>query len=408
MSDGQGKDSNLENIITYVERYQDKDFAAMPFNEVDALVLSQFIYMKLDGLVPHHEDRNLIEPLRLCHMAALMDEKKVFIDQRYEKDNRALLAAMLSSIRFSNMQMHYYSNIVSVIAETQFSAITVFLENGPVVVVFRGTDESLVGWKEDFNMCFSKPVIGQELSARYLEQVGREISGNFIITGHSKGGNFAVYASMNVDEAIQGRISRVYSFDGPGFRPEILASVDFEKIKGRVVKFLPHSCVVGMLLQSQEPYRVVECASVSFMQHNPYNWQIEENHFKEMEDVAEGSKIFNETINQWLLSLNEEELHGFADIWYEIAKTAKIKDLLEVFAEPKKTMHALWEAARKLDGEKKEMAKRLMISLLQLSRENIRNAKRQEKEQQNEGISEEGKKSVRETVKLPFLKKKEK
>ncbi|MBQ9990698.1 MAG: DUF2974 domain-containing protein [Lachnospiraceae bacterium] len=371
----------MENIIAYVERYQDKDFTAMPFNEVDALVLSQFIYMKLDGLVPHHQDRNRVEPLRLCHMAALMDEEKVFIDQRYEKDNRALLTAMLGSIRFADMQMHFYTNIISVVAETQFSALTVFLENGPTVIVFRGTDESLVGWKEDFNMCFSRPVTGQELSARYLDQVGREIPGDFIVTGHSKGGNFAVYASMNVEEAIQSRISQVYSFDGPGFRPEILASVDFEKIRDRIVKFLPHSCVVGMLLQSQEPYRVVECASVGFMQHNPYNWQIEEDHFREMEDVADGSKIFNETINQWLLSLNEEELHGFAEIWYEIAKTAHVKNLLEVAAAPRKTMQDIWEAAKELDGEKKEMAKKLMISLLALSRENMRNARKQEKEQ---------------------------
>ena len=130
----------------------------MPFNEVDALVLSQFIYMKLDGLVPHHEDRKRIEPLILCHMAALMDESKVFIDKRYEKDNRALFAAMCKSERFSRMGMHFYSNIVSVVAETQFSALTVFLEYGPTVIVFRGTDESLVGWKEDFNMSFMQSV----------------------------------------------------------------------------------------------------------------------------------------------------------------------------------------------------------------------------------------------------------
>lgn len=393
----------MENIITYVERYQDKDFGQMPFNEVDALVLSQFIYMKLDGLVPHHEDRNRVEPLKLCHMAALMDEEKVFIDKRYEKDNRALLTSMLGGIRFSSMQMHYYSNIVSVVAETQFSALTVFLEKGPVVVVFRGTDESLVGWKEDFNMCFSEPVTGQELSARYLEQVGSEIRKKLIITGHSKGGNFAVYSSMNVQEDIQNRIERVYSFDSPGFRPEILASVDFGKIRGKICKFLPHSCVVGMLLQSQEPYRVVECASVGFMQHNPYNWHVEEDHFKELEDVADGSKIFNETINQWLLSLNDEELHGFAEIWYEIAKSAHVKDLLEVSSAPVKAMYDLWEAMRDLDEEKKQMAKRLLGSLLLVSRENILNARKQEKEQNKEP----GKKHIRESGILPFLKRKE-
>ncbi|MGN0307943.1 MAG: Mbeg1-like protein [Lachnospiraceae bacterium] len=377
----------MDNIISYVEKNQNCSFEQLPFNEVDALVLSQFIYMKLDGLVPHHEDRYRVEPLRLCHMAALMDEEKVFIDKRYEKDNRALLSAMLGSVRYVDMQMHFYSNIVSVAAETQFSAITIFLDNGPTVVVFRGTDESLVGWKEDFNMCFSEPVTGQELSARYLKQVGDELKGSFMIAGHSKGGNFAVYASMNVEEEIQNRIERVYSFDGPGFRPEILASVDFEKIKTRIHKYLPHSCLVGMLLQSQEPYRVVECSSVGFMQHNPYNWHIEDDHFKELEDVADSSKLFNETINQWLLGLDEEELHGFAEIWYEIAKSAHVKDLLEVAEAPGKTMHDLWEATRNLDEEKKQMGKKLITSLLQLSRENRKNAKKQERDSEKSASS---------------------
>ena len=116
MLSGNRKVKNLDNIISYVEKNQNCSFEQLPFNEVDALVLSQFIYMKLDGLVPHHEDRYRVEPLRLCHMAALMDEEKVFIDKRYEKDNRALLSAMLGSVRYVDMQMHFYSNIVSVAA----------------------------------------------------------------------------------------------------------------------------------------------------------------------------------------------------------------------------------------------------------------------------------------------------
>lgn len=366
----------MESIITYAEHYQDKDFEAMPFNEVDALVLSQFIYLKLDGLVPRHEERNTIEPQKLCHIAALMDEHKVFIDQRYEKDNRALLEAMLGGVRFSTMRMHFYTNIVSVTAETQFSAITVFLDKGPTVIIFRGTDESLVGWKEDFNMCFGEPVTGQDLSAIYLKQIGREIEGEFIVTGHSKGGNFGIYSSMNVEEEIQARIKKVYSFDSPGFRPEILESVDFGRIQDRIIRFLPKSCVVGMLLQSQGEYRVVECSSVGFFQHNPYHWKVEENHFLESEDVAEGSKIFNEVTNQWLLSLNEEQLHGFAEIWYEIANMANIKTWLEVYAEPQKTMRDVWEAIGQLDGQKKEMAKKLLISLLLSIKDKFRQGKK--------------------------------
>lgn len=370
----------MENIISYVKRYKGVDFEEMPFNEVDALVLCQFIYLKLDELIPHFSDRDTKAPLKLCHMAEIMDREKVFVDKRYEKDNTELFEAMAGSFRFGGMQMHYYSNIISVVAETQFSAMTVFLEKGPTVIVYRGTDETLVGWKEDFNMAFCKPVTGQDLSALYLKQVAEVLEGDFMVAGHSKGGNFAVYASMNVEEEIQNRIERVYSFDSPGFRPEILESVDFNKIKPRIHKFVPHSCVVGMVLQSKEPYRVVECASVGFLQHNPYNWYVQDHHFKEKEDVAEGSKIFNETINQWLLNLTDGELHAFVEIWYEVAKAANVKDLLEVSKAPGKTLHNLRVAIRELDHEKRQMGIELLKSLLLLRRENQKKARREERE----------------------------
>lgn len=369
----------LNNIVSYVKEYGHLDFTQMAFNEVDALVLCQFIYLKLDDLVPHYEDKNEKPPIKLCHMVQVMDEERVFIDQRYEKDNRELLEVLLESLRFRGMGLHYHSNIVSILAETQFSAITIFLENGPNVIVYRGTDESIVGWKEDFNMFFCRPVVGQDLSTLYLKQVTEAVEGDFIVTGHSKGGNFAVYASMNVEESIQKRIQTVYSFDSPGFRPEILESVDFNKIKSKIQKYVPHSCIVGMVLQSKEPYRVVECSSKGFGQHNPYNWQTEGAHFKEKEDVAEGSKIFSETINQWLLGLSDEELYAFVEIWYEVAKAADVRDLLEFGKAPGRTLHRIRIAMRDLDAEKKEMGKNLLLSLLQLGRENSKKTGQKQK-----------------------------
>ncbi len=359
----------MENIITYIKNYGHLDYTQMAFNEVDALVLCQFIYLKLDELVPHYGEKEQKQPINLCRMKQIMDENKVFIDSRYQEDNRKLFEAMLESFRFRGMELNYYSNIVSVTAETQFSAVTVFLENGPTVIVYRGTDETIVGWKEDMNMCFCRPVVGQDLSARYMRQVSEAIEGDFLVAGHSKGGNFAVYASMNVEEEVQNRIRCVYSFDSPGFRPEILDSVDFNKIKSRIRKYVPHSCVVGMVLQSKEPYRVVECSSIGFFQHNPYNWHVEGTHFKEREDVSEGSKIFSETINEWLLGLNDEELHAVVELWYELTKAADIKDLLEISRSPGKSLHRLRQALNEMEGEKKKQWRDIMLNLLRLGRD---------------------------------------
>lgn len=360
----------MSHIVSYIKRQQENTFQDVPFNEVDALVLSQFIYLKLDGLVPAMSEKK--EAVYLYELANNLDYEKVFADERYRKDNVELFEAMVESKRFRRMRMNFFSDIVSVLAETQFSALTVFLEEGPTVVIYRGTDETMVGWKEDFNMNFREPVTGQSLSALYLQQVSELLEGGFIVSGHSKGGNFAVYASMNVEDKIQDRIEKVYSFDSPGFRPEILESVDFNKIKDRIIKYLPHSSIFGVLLQSRENYQIVECFSIGVLQHNPYNWQISGNEFKKVDKLDRGSVFLNETYNEWLYGLTDEELHAYSEIWYQIMQEANITTMLEFTKEPGKTLQSLIDAIRETDDETKEMAKELARGLVEVAKENIR------------------------------------
>ena len=360
----------MSHIVSYIKRKQEVTFLEEPFNEVDALVLSQFIYLKLDGLVPTTSEKK--ESIYLYEIADAMDYEKVFMDERYRKDNVELFEAMVNSKRFRRMRMNYFSDITSVLAETQFTALTVFLEEGPTVVIYRGTDETMVGWKEDFNMSFREPVTGQSLSALYLQQVSELIEGDFIVSGHSKGGNFAVYASMNVEDKIQDRIAKVYSFDSPGFRPEILESVDFNKIKDRIIKYLPHSSIFGVLLQSKENYQIVECFSIGVLQHNPYNWQISGNEFKKVDKLDRSSVFLNETYNEWLYGLSDEELHAYSEIWYHIMQEANITTMLEFTKEPGKTLTSLIDAIRETDDKTKEMAKELAHGLIEVAKENIR------------------------------------
>lgn len=360
----------MSHIVSYIKRQQDKTFQDEAFNEVDALVLAQFIYLKLDGLVPTISEKK--EAVYLYDLADHLDYDKVFADERYRKDNVELFNAMAESKRFRRMRMNYFSDITSVLAETQFSAMTVFLEDGPVVIIYRGTDETMVGWKEDFNMSFKEPVTGQSLSALYLQQVSELVEGKYTVLGHSKGGNFAVYASMNVEEKIQNRIEKVYSFDSPGFRPEILESVDFNRIKDRIIKFLPHSSIFGMLLQSKEDFQVVECFSIGILQHNPYNWQVSGNEFKKLDKLDRGSVFLSETYNEWLYGLTDEELHAYSEIWYQIMQEANITTMLEFAKEPGKSLIHLIDAIRETDDKTKEMAKELAKSLAEVAKENIR------------------------------------
>lgn len=357
----------MSHIVSYVKRHKEHDFLELPFNEVDALILSQFIYLKLDNLIPIPSERK--NNVFLYEISNRMDYDKVFEDKRYAKDNKALLKAMVDSKRYRRMQLNYFSQITSVAAETQFAAMTCFLENGPTVVVYRGTDETLVGWKEDFNMFFKEPVTGQSLSSLYLNQVSVIMEGNFFVTGHSKGGNFAVYASMNATDEVQNRIERVYSFDSPGFRPEILESIDFNKIKDRIIKFLPRSSFFGMMLQSEEEYEVIDCSSVGVMQHNPYNWQVEGEHLKRIKELDKRSLFMNETFNEWLYSLNDEELHSFADIWYHTLRQANVTTVLDFFKEPAKSLTKLAEVIKETDEGTKERVKELAVSLIKVVHE---------------------------------------
>ena len=134
----------MSHIVSYVKRQQENTFLDEPFNEVDALVLSQFIYLKLDGYIGSTSEKR--EDVYLYDIANHIDYDRVFMDERYRKDNVELFEAMVESKRFRRMRMNYFANITSVLAETQFSAMTIFLEEGPTVIVYRGTDETMIGY----------------------------------------------------------------------------------------------------------------------------------------------------------------------------------------------------------------------------------------------------------------------
>ena len=243
-------------IIDYVKEYGHSPFSEAEVNDVDSLVLSQFSYMKFDGMVPGLFDNKPSVTLQDIYFHP--EYEKLYADVRYEEENRALFEAMLESTRFNDMRVNCYINIIEEEWETQFSAITCILGDGSLYIVYRGTDESIVGWKEDFNMAYLSPVPGQAYSVKYLNIVTGFLKKDFYVGGHSKGGNLAIYAAMNCNKKVQDRIIKVYSMDGPGFRPETLKKGDFEAIADRTVKILPHSSLVGMIFEQNMDYLVVD------------------------------------------------------------------------------------------------------------------------------------------------------
>lgn len=368
MTSGQGRESErrrMGTVLDYLKEYGNRTFREKPMTEVDSLVLCQLSYLKFDGLVPDVRDKG--RSITMKALAAHPEFDKLFGDIRYEKVNRELFQEMVAGKRFRSMRLNYYINLVEKQWETQFSAVTCFLDDGTVYLAYRGTDESIVGWKEDFNMAFRAPVPGQEYSVRYLNTVAGKLCRPFYVGGHSKGGNLAVYSAMNCQPRIQERIIRIYSMDGPGFRPEVLSGGEYGRIADRVVKILPHSSLVGMLFESDMRFQVVESKTFGLAQHDPYTWLVEEDHLLRADGIRERWLRRDNTLNQWILSLDEKHLRTFVDTLYQVIDASRADNIIEFTAEWKRSMNGMLAAMKEVDEETIKILKEMVKELFEIA-----------------------------------------
>ncbi|MCM1105231.1 MAG: DUF2974 domain-containing protein [Clostridium sp.] len=351
----------MNNVFGYLRTYGKLSFAAKPFCDVDSLLLSQFCYLKLDGLVPRLKENG-----QAVSMAALMEhpeKEKLFADTRFEKNNRKLFELMASSTRFGSMMMNYYVDIVDKEIETQFCAVTFFLEGARPYIAFRGTDETIIGWKEDFCMAFRGSIPSQDYSVIYVTQIADRIDGTFYVGGHSKGGNLAVYAGLFCAEDIAARIVWFYSFDGPGFRPEVLQRERYPQILPRIRKLVPQSSVIGMMLQTQERYQVVKSMASGLLQHDPFTWLVRDGKFVRSESLYKGRKMLDHAMNEWIISLSEEQMVRFVEDLFDLIKAAEVEDLVAFEQDRKKHIKAFLEAYKGMDAEEKKFMGKLLGKL---------------------------------------------
>lgn len=351
------------NIIGYVEQYGDAPFSEKGFNKVDALVMSQFSYFKLDGFVPEVGKRHDCG-ITIADIAARKNVDDLFTDERYAKNNRQLFDAMAHSDRFKDTVLDHYIDLVSGRWEMQFSAVCAQLSDGSHHVIFRGTDETLIGWKEDFNMSFMTPIPAQVKAVDYLHYAAERIPGSFSVGGHSKGGNLAVYSAMKCSPSVRERINVIYSQDGPGFTKETLSDADFDEVSSRIQKFVPHSSIIGMLLQSQESYRVVEAKSIGILQHDPFNWVVEDDDFVYRDDISARSLISDGSVNEWAENCDPEEMKVFVDGMFDILVAAGINDLNDIKGNLSSIMPRVLLAIENMDGEDKKRIKAVLSALV--------------------------------------------
>ena len=302
----------MGNILDYLAEATES-FAERPFSEVDSLVLSQLSYLYFDGFVPGPGG----DPVALRDLADEPAVAAMVREARVPELNTQLMRRLASCPRFQDLRLGNYVNIIDKEAEEQFSAVTFFIDNC-AYVAYRGTDAYYVAWKEDFNLAFISPVPSQVSGAEYLDWVASLTSCPLRVGGHSKGGNIAVYASLFCGEAAQQRIQAVYSHDGPGFSQGVLDGPEFARMQGRIHKTMPQSSLVGVLLQHQETYQVIKSNSFWIMQHDPYNWVVENGEFCKLDKLSSSSLFLDKSLNEWISSLSREELSAFADALYQV------------------------------------------------------------------------------------------
>ena len=321
--------ADMNTITDYLVWRGDLTLSQSPFNEVDAAVLARFVYEPFEGIV----SGNLREWRVFSEVCEELINNPVFNEADTDpKHNDNFVRLVGKSERFKNMKIAGFVNEVNLDLQTQFAACLIDLDGEQnYYVAFRGTDNTLVGWKEDLNMGFEFPVPAQEMALKYLEQVLTAYKdGTFTIGGHSKGGNLSVYSATFCDEMFNAPIVDIYNFDGPGFAEKIMQTPEFMKIEDHIHTFVPEFSIVGMILEHLEDYTVVLSEQSGIMEHELLTWAVEGPRFIYRERVSKGSRFFDKTLKNWLEGLSHEQREQFVDAVYSIMMSSDARTLAQL------------------------------------------------------------------------------
>ena len=347
----------MANISDYLDWRGDIPMSVDPFNEVDNLVLAELAYTDFADIVP--------PPSKEHQYVTLQDACEMFFSMYSEEENMEknsttkvapfLMKKMIKSKRFESILLMDYVNEIDEENQTQFSVISFLLPDDTIFVSFRGTDNTIVGWKEDFNMSFLYQTQGQIRAARYLDDWFGDTTKKLRLGGHSKGGNFAVYAAAFCHPRIQERIVQVYSNDGPGFLKKITEQPQYQKMLPKVISTIPESSIVGMLLENELDHRVVKSSQSGAMQHDAMSWEVLGNHFVFAENLAESSIMLDKTLKNWIYGLEPEEREEFVNILFDTLQSTGATTLDELVANKMAMMNNISKTLSELSPEKQQV-----------------------------------------------------
>lgn len=358
---------NLLDLIEDAKAVSSKSFSELAFNEVDALAFAQLSYFKFDILGLNSPDDRLS-----FKKIAQTDFECPSSAKARTKCHYELLKTMSESERYGDFFVTDYFTISSETEEKQFCGVT-FVCDSFIYVAFRGTDATIVGWKEDANLSFLNQVPAQAESVKYLEDVANKHKRKpILVGGHSKGGNLAIYACSYAPKSVRKRLKQIYSFDGPGFRDEFFKKSDYGKIEHLIYKLVPYSSIIGLLLENRGNCNICDSKTYSIFQHNPYKWLIKDHKFVPKSHLNPSSVYFDASLKRWLSDISDENRKKFFDFVFLFFEKAEITDFYSRkrnIAKIIKNLPTIISAYKALDEQTKIFVKKTVGELISIVKE---------------------------------------
>ena len=358
----------MSNIFDYL-LWRDISMDLLPFNEIDNLILARFSYFPLDGFIKN-EEKVTIHELYERYVNGKMRGRIL------QPEDPNLFKALAKSTRFSNFLVTRYINKFVPEEEKQFAAVTILFSNSNTMYVsYRGTDSTIVGWKEDFNMSFSDVVPAQKEAVAYLNSIAKEFKKrDIIVGGHSKGGNLAVYSSTFCDEKVQNRIIAIYNNDGPGFHNSVINCDNYNKILNRIVTYIPQTSIIGRLLEHKEKTIILKSTQTGIMQHNLYSWQVLADKFIK-DELTYSSEVIDKTITNWLKEISPDQREVFINTLFEILSATNASTLPQISDKWFSSAKTMLKTYKNLDSKSKEIMIEALNALLKIGKSSMKKKK---------------------------------
>ena len=349
----------MPNVFDYLEWRGDLTFEEAPVNEVDNLIFCLLSYVDLEGIVPAEPNQGRVT-LRYAAAEYFFTHGDTLPDRPLglivPADILTLFRRMGHCRRFRDLELTGYINTVCEVREMQFSALTVYLPGEQMFVAFRGTDDTLVGWREDFNLSHMEEVPSQRMAANYLNTLDMTPDTVLYVGGHSKGGNLAVWGSVHAEDEVRRRIMQVYSNDGPGFPEGTVASEAYRSLSERIRVIIPEDSLVGLLLEHDEHYTVVKSNRKGVYQHDGLSWEVLGASFLRADSLSQRGIQHDTVVRARINAMSCADRKKFTEIMFSILEATGAKTLTELHQGGPKTVITMIKAFRDLSEEEQDTA----------------------------------------------------